>query len=473
MRFSILSIRAFMLYIFIILLLTSIRIYHCEAATGRNTKRKISILNNSGRTIEVHWIHPDTGETVLMTSPSLVNGAEFPLDSFVGHAFEARELPNKKTGECGAEGDGPGVCRRATFAVSDNDEQVARITADFEAIFVDNKIKADMEATDLVKACQDDVKKRLAAAGADAKKTEQAVEELIQCVQSGVATTLVKVNEEIAFQADIRKKIAANLENYTCVDESTNSTEDLRTEDWFSSKSKTNYKVHVKHDRPASKIHVIENFIRPDECKAMEMAAIKDLHQATVADGKGGSRYSENRKAMQAGIKVPWEKENKDDPIARLSRRVYDYTNHVLNLDIKEFGQEDLMSIQYFGRGRNDTEPDRYTPHCDGDCTGLQHKFGSRMATMVMYCDIAESGGHTNFRNAGVHVKPEPYNAVFFSYIDPIARVMDTGFTEHSGCPVYEGVKRIVTQWIRLGVDKENPWDSFNTLGIKKSEIVD
>ena len=48
---------------------------------------------------------------------------------------------------------------------------------------------------------------------------------------------------------------------------------------------------------------------------------------------------------------------------------------------------------------------------------------------------------------------------------------MDTGFTEHSGCPVYEGEKKIVTQWVRLGVDQENPWDSFNTLGIKYKDI--
>jgi hypothetical protein len=63
---------------------------------------------------------------------------------------------------------------------------------------------------------------------------------------------------------------------------------------------------------------------------------------------------------MQAGITVDWSKEDKGDHIAILSRRVYDYTNHVLGLNIKEDGQEDLMSIQYFGRGENDTEPDRY-----------------------------------------------------------------------------------------------------------------
>ena len=81
-------------------------------------------------------------------------------------------------------------------------------------------------------------------------------------------------------------------------------------------------------------------------------------------------------------------------------------------------------------------------------------------------------GGHTNFRNAGVHVKPEPGNAIFFSYIDPNTLTMDTGFTEHSGCPVFEGHKKIVTQWIRLGVDSENPWDSFNTLGIKIKDVA-
>ena len=80
-----------------------------------------------------------------------------------------------------------------------------------------------------------------------------------------------------------------------------------------------------------------------------------------------------------------------------------------------------------------------------------------------MYCTVPENGGHTNFRNANVHVKPKAGSAVFFSYIDPEELVMDTGFTEHSGCPVLEGEKKIVTQWVRLGVDANYPWTSFNT----------
>lgn len=92
---------------------------------------------------------------------------------------------------------------------------------------------------------------------------------------------------------------------------------------------------------------------------------------------------------------------------------------------------------------------------------------------MVMYCTLPTKGGSTNFRNSGVHVKPAKGNAIFFSYIDPETKVMDNGFTEHSGCPVYEGEKKIVTQWIRLGVDSENRWDSFNTRKYKQGASLD
>jgi hypothetical protein len=168
----------------------------------------------------------------------------------------------------------------------------------------------------------------------------------IQCVRGGITGALMLLHEELAFQVKVRTSIAASLENHTCNDSTLLSTPDVNQSAWYNDRTGQEYVVHVKHERPASRIHVLENFIDPEECLAMEEAAAENLHRASVADGKGGITISNHRKALQAGIKVDWSKESHGDPIARLSRRVYDYCNHVLGLGIQEHGQEDLMSIQ-------------------------------------------------------------------------------------------------------------------------------
>mmetsp|Transcript_27560 Transcript_27560/g.57663 ORF Transcript_27560/g.57663 Transcript_27560/m.57663 type:complete len:196 (+) Transcript_27560:87-674(+) len=101
----------------------------------------------------------------------------------------------------------------------------------------------------------------------------------------------------------------------------------------------------------------------------------------------------------------------------------------------------------------------------NGHCDGRKHKSGLRVATLLVYCKVPAQGGHTNFRNAGVHIKPKAGDALFFSYMDPETKVHDTFFTEHSGCPVYEGTKQLVTHWMRLGVSRKRPYYNFNTLG--------
>lgn len=424
--------------------------------------RGINIVNNSGARVEVHWVHPSTGERVLQSSPFIHNGASLHLNSFVTHSFEVREMPGK-SGKCLGDDQ---TCRLGYFTVNENDDQSIYIDEELTIKHEDHKTIAKESAGELINDCVADIQKEIEA---NSLSATDAVEKMKDCVESGVALEVEKANEEIAFQTKIRKEIAEHYENYTCADFELETSEAIDTTTWFSDNDGVTRDVQIMHDRPASKVHVIKNFISAEECKAMEDQARPKLHKATVADGKGGSEYSPNRKAMQAGIKIPWNLEGEGHPLTRLSRRVYDYANHVLDMDIEEFGQEDLMSIQYEGRGEEDETPDRYTPHCDGDCDGTQHKVGTRMATVVMYCTVPSKGGATNFRNSGLHIIPEAGSATFFSYINPETMKMDSGFTEHSGCPVIAGEKKIVTQWIRYGVDNENPWDSFNTLGIKKS----
>jgi hypothetical protein len=56
----------------------------------------------------------------MSSTNGVFSGATFPLQTFVGHEFELRELPSEKTGVC----DSPDqTCRSATFVISENDNQ--------------------------------------------------------------------------------------------------------------------------------------------------------------------------------------------------------------------------------------------------------------------------------------------------------------------------------------------------------------
>jgi hypothetical protein len=61
------------------------------------------------------------------------------------------------------------------------------------------------------------------------------------------------------------------------------------------------------HDRVRSEIHIVRDFITEKECHAMDEAAKPLLRRASVADGKGGSTVSLNRKAIQAVLKLAWD----------------------------------------------------------------------------------------------------------------------------------------------------------------------
>jgi hypothetical protein len=207
--------------------------------------------------------------------------------------------------------------------------------------------------------------------------------DFLQDCQARHTADVKRLKKELAFETSLREGLASTLESYSCKDPVLNSSEPVRREAWVDKNDMRTRAVHVMHELPASKIHVIANFVSEDECNAIDKVAGTSLRRASVGDRGYDPQF---RKAMGASIEVPWELEQEGHPIARLSRRVYDYTNHVLEgLDIQEAGQAKLKFLHYSGRGRNDTEPDHYFPHCDGACSGSMHGTGARVATMIMY----------------------------------------------------------------------------------------
>ncbi len=90
---------------------------------GAADPRSINIYNKSGSKVEIYWINPTTKEAVLQSDPFIYNGATFSLDSYVTHAFEAREMPGK-SGKCSSSGKGSNnTCGVGYFTVNANSDQ--------------------------------------------------------------------------------------------------------------------------------------------------------------------------------------------------------------------------------------------------------------------------------------------------------------------------------------------------------------
>lgn len=103
-------------------LLTSLLLALSPPTWGINTERAIRMFNEAGVKVEIYWINPQTREGSLMSAPHVYDGAQFPLNSFVGHEFEVREVVNAQTGECASADK---VCHSSNFIVTENDNQGA------------------------------------------------------------------------------------------------------------------------------------------------------------------------------------------------------------------------------------------------------------------------------------------------------------------------------------------------------------
>jgi len=54
------------------------------ASVPVDLRRELTLLNDSPSQIEVQWINSATGERVTLSTPTVFQGLEFPLHSFVG-----------------------------------------------------------------------------------------------------------------------------------------------------------------------------------------------------------------------------------------------------------------------------------------------------------------------------------------------------------------------------------------------------
>lgn len=212
--------------------------------------------------------------------------------------------------------------------------------------------------------------------------------------------------------------------------------------------SSTGETVEVIREKPL--VATVRGFLSEERCKKLiDMAGFDSLVRAHTGAGGGRTATSEARETLTTNMFVDW---NKKDPLSEASVKMFDLASELMGDRVPYEGQEPVNFLHYL-------KGFEYKPHMDGS----GERTGKRVATTLSYCQAATSGGATVFPGtySGEPLKfsPGPGDVLFFQYApDPSAAM-------HAACPVGAGNKTTLTQWHRLGVSSQKPWDNFEDWG--------
>jgi len=251
--------------------------------------RRLQVRNEGEAAVEIEWINPQTGEIVPFAGSQ--HGQVLNFDSYVNHTFRFRAVNNNRKSK--------NEVQYVTVGQED-EEQVFVLKEDLEVerLNAHGLRQRNKDVSAMTEKCRQRATQRLSTGD----NVDAVSQDLVKCLEKEAARLIEISNEELAFQRQLRKDVANLGENYTCADPTKETTKPKELTTWtYENQNRT---VGILHSRPASQIHILYDFISEEECEAIKEAAAPALHRGTVADGKGGSKMSENRKAWQAGLRV-------------------------------------------------------------------------------------------------------------------------------------------------------------------------
>jgi hypothetical protein len=203
-------------------------------------------------------------------------------------------------------------------------------------------------------------------------------------------------------------------------------------------------------------VAVVKSFASRDECATMQsLAAHGGARRRTPREGALSHDDPSTGFRRRLGLTYDWDLVgNETLPAALLDRAAAvaeAFDIHVLTGTF----QEPLNIVEY-------GQFDHYEPHCDCSCERSGARPGGRVATMLLVCEAPKLGGATAFprhRGQALTLRPGAGDAVFFAY-DKNARE-----SLHVGCPVRDGVKRVVSIFLRDGVTASSPASHYDVDG--------
>ena len=202
-------------------------------------------------------------------------------------------------------------------------------------------------------------------------------------------------------------------------------------------------------------VAIVKSFASRGECDAMQsLAAQGGARRRTPQEGAWSHDDPSTGFRRRLGLTYDWDLVgNETLPAALLERAAA--VAEAFDIRVPIAFQEPLNIVEY-------GQFDHYEPHCDCSCERSGPKPGGRVATMLLVCEAPTLGGATAFprhRGQALTLRPGAGDAVFFAY-DKNARE-----SLHAGCPVRDGVKRVVSIFLRDGVTASSPASHFDVDG--------
>lgn len=185
-------------------------------------------------------------------------------------------------------------------------------------------------------------------------------------------------------------------------------------------------------------IALCEDVLSQAECtNLLRLAESRGLLPSTVVDEASGAAIPHPERTS-AGVMF---RRAETPLIARIEQRLASLTQWPLA------NGEGLQILRY-------RKGQEYRPHFDsfpeGAGGGLHTaRGGQRVNTVLVYLKSPSQGGGTCFPEAGLTLCPPPGSAVIFRNVDAAGRRAPTSL--HSGLPVIEGEKVVLTYWQRVG----------------------
>ncbi|KAJ1404565.1 hypothetical protein B484DRAFT_457280 [Ochromonadaceae sp. CCMP2298] len=389
----------------------------------------MKIVNNAGAPVEVFWIDSfkNDGTIVKQTTKPMRNGTDTNINSYNTHEFVAK-FANSRNGDA-----------EAFFTKGPSEEKIIITYDEAEDEMSVKQVTKFNEIMDLIGEASEECKDLVG----DAFST---------CVADKVLQEVERLKETAQEIRKYRDLMSPRLREYICSDLKPNMSEPiLKTATVKVGQSTHRIEQYVDTDR--SKVWVVRNAISPKECASLEKlstAASPVTLSETAVDGTAVLGTPSSGIASYA-LDEDFPQQDKLWP---LYERIYKIASTHAKLNLTTAGQEGFELATYTGDG--------YGPQCDGGCSEARlHKAGDRVASVSLFCQVAEQGGIFTFPRSDVILQPSLGMAVFYTYVDPDTATMDDGFAQHSMCPVTKGSQQVVTLKMRRGVDAEHPWHSF------------